>query len=59
MRFRLDGHEYMVGEVLDQWYGPEHAFFKIRAGDGNVYIRRRQTSVPDGEWDLVSFREFV
>ncbi len=55
--FRLGEHEYMVEEVLDQWYGPEHAFFKIRADDGSVYILRRQTSVPDGEWDLVSFRE--
>ena len=22
VRFRLDGHEYIVEEVLDQWYGP-------------------------------------
>lgn len=58
VRFRLDGHEHMVEEVLDQWYGPEHVFFKVRADDGNVYILRHQTSVPDGEWDLVSFREF-
>ncbi|MBZ5723296.1 MAG: hypothetical protein LAO03_23415 [Acidobacteriia bacterium] len=58
VRFRLEGHEYMVEEVLDQWYGPEHVFFKLRADDGNVYILRHETSVPDGEWDLVSFREF-
>ena len=57
VRFRLDGHEYMVERVLDQWYGPEHAFFKVRADEGNVYILRHQTSVPDGERDLVSFRE--
>jgi hypothetical protein len=58
VRFRLDKHEYMVEEVLDQWYGPEHAFFKVRADDGKLYILRQQISVPDGEWDLVSFREF-
>jgi hypothetical protein len=56
VRFRLDGHEYMVEAVVDQWYGPEHVFFKLRADDGKTYILRRQTSVPDGEWDLVSFR---
>jgi hypothetical protein len=28
VRFRLDGHEYMVEEVLDQWYGPSDSFFK-------------------------------
>ena len=57
VRFRLDEHEYLVEEVLDQWYGPEHVFFKLRADDRNVYILRRETSVPEGGWELVSFRE--
>ena len=56
VRFRLDGHEYMVEEVLDQWYGPEHVFFKARADDGNVCILRHQTSTLDGDWNLISFR---
>ena len=30
VRFRLDEHEYMVEEVLDQWYGPEDVVFKVR-----------------------------
>src|SRR5215475_1002121 len=57
VRFQLDGHEYLVEEILDQWYGPEHVFFKIRADDQNFYILRHRTSIPEGEWDLVSFRE--
>lgn len=57
VRFRLDGNEYVVEEVLDQWYGPEDVFFKLRADDGNLYILRHQTSVPEGEWELVSFRK--
>ena len=57
LRFRLNEHEYLVEEVVDQWYGPEHEFFKLRADDCNLYIFRHQTSVPDGEWELVSFRE--
>jgi hypothetical protein len=56
VRFRLDEHEYLVEEVIDQWYGPEHVFFKLCADDGKIYVLRRQTSVPDGEWDLVSYR---
>jgi hypothetical protein len=40
------------------WYGPEHVFFKVRADDGRLYILRHEPSVPDGEWKLVSFREF-
>jgi hypothetical protein len=50
-KIRLDDRDYMVEEVLDQWYGPEQ-LFKIRADDGNLYILRH-----DGEWNLVSFRE--
>ena len=57
MRFRLDEHEYRVEEVLDQRYGPEHVFFKLRADNGNTYILRRETSVPEGASELVSFRE--
>ena len=55
VRFRLDGHEYMVEEVLDQWYGPKDVFYKVRADDGNLYILRQQKS--DESWDLVSFRQ--
>jgi len=57
LRFQLSDHEYFVEELLDQWYGPEHSFFKLRADDGNLYILRHQTCVPDGEWELVSFRQ--
>ena len=50
--------QYMVEEVLDQWYGPQDAFYKVRADDGNLYILRRETSRrPDGPWHLVSFRQ--
>ena len=57
VRFRLDGHEYLVEELLDQWYGPSDIFFKVRADDGNLYILRRETSAPDGPWHLESFRQ--
>ena len=29
IRFRLEGRDYVVREVVDQWYGPEDIFFKI------------------------------
>ena len=47
----------MVEEILDQWYGPQDIFYKVRADDGNLYILRQQTS--DESWDLVSFRRIV
>jgi len=56
LRFHLSDHEYLVEEVIDQWYGLEHVFFKLRADDCNLYILHHETCVPDGEWELVSFR---
>lgn len=56
IRFRLDGRDYFVEELLDQWYGPEDLYFKVRADDGAVYILRRTSSSPEGEWTLESFR---
>ncbi len=57
VRFRLDERQYAVETVLDQWYEPESISYKVRADDGNFYILRRQTSSPDGAWELVSFRQ--
>ena len=56
IRFRLDDHEYLVEELLDQWYGQDAVFFKVRADDGNDYILSREWPSPEGRWSLVSFR---
>lgn len=56
VRFRLDDRQYLVEEVLDRWYGVDCVSYKVLADDGNLYILRQQTSTPDGEWALVSFR---
>ena len=56
VQFRLGGKPYRIEALLDQWYEPESIYYKVRADDGNLYILRQQTSRPDGEWDLVSFR---
>lgn len=57
VRFRLDARVYLVEEVLDQWYGRDDQFFKVRADDGNLYILRHEASTPEGGWHLVSFRQ--
>ena len=33
--FQLNTHEYFAEEIVDQWYGPKHVFFKLRADDGD------------------------
>ena len=57
VRFQLGERSYMVEEIVDQWYGPDDAFFKVRADDGNLYILRRRTSAAEEEWSLEAFRE--
>ena len=55
VRFQLDDRDNLVEEVLDQWYGSDDTFFKVRADDRNLYVLRRST--PSDEWTLESFRQ--
>jgi hypothetical protein len=57
VRFRIDGHEYIVRDVVDEWYGPHDAFYKVRADDGNLYVLQHEAATPDGIWRLVSYRQ--
>jgi hypothetical protein len=57
VRFRLSGQDYFVEELIDQWYGPQDVFFKVKANDGNVDILRRRSTTPEGDWSLESFRD--
>lgn len=56
VRFDLGERSFLVEEVLDQWYGPEARFFKVRADDGNLYILRHRSAGADDNWSLESFR---
>jgi len=53
LRFYLRQQRYEVEEVLDQWYGPEDTYFRVRAGDGNTYILRHSRGTE--AWTLESF----
>jgi hypothetical protein len=55
IRFQLDGHEYIVEEILDRWYGPDDTYFKLRANDHSVYILRHRPATD--AWSLESFRQ--
>ena len=56
VRFHLGESLHIVEELLDQWYGPDDMFFKVRADDGNLYILRKHDPASDGTWTLESFR---
>jgi hypothetical protein len=49
--FTLAGRTFQVREIVDRWFGEDHAYFKLIADDGNLYVIRY-----DGEtdsWELV------
>jgi hypothetical protein len=49
VRFRISGAEFEIDRILDRWYTPEGACFRVRAG-GAIFILR---CFPDsGAWTL-------
>jgi len=54
-----NGLGYPIGEVqivenIDQWYGPDYCYFKIKANDGHLYILRFDEA--RAEWALTMFQ---
>jgi hypothetical protein len=50
----LDGRAIAVAEVLDQWPGEGHCYFKLRDDADNLYIIRFNEK--QVEWTLVLFQ---
>jgi len=48
------GHQVDVLETLDQWYGPDYRYIKVRGTDGGLYILRFDE--PQAEWELTMFK---
>jgi hypothetical protein len=53
-RFGLAGTTIEIAEVVDRWLAPDHRYFKLRDGDGHLYILRHDVSA--GRWELTFFR---
>ena len=51
VRFSLGGRTLQVLEIEDQWYGPSARFFRIRAGDGGMYILKHDEVSDSWEWN--------
>lgn len=47
-----DGERRTVENVIDQWYGEDHTYFKVLADDHMVYLLRHDRSLD--EWALVT-----
>lgn len=53
IRFFLKQRSIEILDIIDQWYGPDYRYFKVRGDDGSVYILRQ---VQDNEdWELTMF----
>jgi hypothetical protein len=52
-RLRLKHGEATVVELLDQWFGSDYRYCKVRGSDGAIYILR--VNEPHTEWRLAFF----
>ncbi|HMF26736.1 MAG TPA: hypothetical protein VKG24_32110 [Pseudolabrys sp.] len=51
--FRLNGRRVAVVAVVDQWFGPDYRYCKVKGDDGAVYILRVVEHC--SEWQLTLF----
>ena len=55
LSFFLGKRRLQIHNIVDQWYGPDHTYFKVLAEDENTYILRY--SEKNDRWNLVFFNE--
>lgn len=53
LRFYLKQRRIEVVETIDQWYGPDYRYCKVRGDDNGTYILRH--AMADGYWELTMF----
>lgn len=56
LRFHIGACAYQVAEVLDQWYGTDATYFRVKADDGNTYVLRHALGESEDAWTLEAFR---
>jgi hypothetical protein len=49
--FALRGRRFAVSELLDSWHGTDHAYFKLIASDGALYVIRHDLG--ENAWEMV------
>jgi hypothetical protein len=52
--FGLPGATIAIADVVDRWLAPDHRYFKVRDGDGDLYILRHDVAAE--RWELTFFR---
>jgi len=49
----FDGRQVEILETIDQWYGPDYRYVKVRGDDEGLYILR--FNEPHGGWTLIMY----
>lgn len=49
----FDRRRLVVAEMLDQWYGPDYRYIKVRGHDDGTYILKFHETCAD--WELTMF----
>jgi hypothetical protein len=49
----FDGRRVEVAETLDQWFGQDYRYVKVRGRDGALYILKLHEA--HGDWELTMF----
>jgi hypothetical protein len=50
----FDERQVEIVEMIDQWYGPDYRYLKVRGDDGSLYILH--FNEPHDEWALIMYR---
>jgi len=53
LRFYINQRCVEVKELIDQWYGPDYRYFKLRSDDEGIYILRH--AIKEEYWELTMF----
>ena len=51
--FRLSERTLLINQVLDQWHGIDHQYFKVLAEDYAIYILRHDTL--ENAWEVIFY----
>ncbi|HKZ16797.1 MAG TPA: hypothetical protein VJ161_04950 [Geobacteraceae bacterium] len=49
--FAIRDRTFQVMEVVDSWHGADHAYYKLIADDGNLYVIKHDMDAD--AWELV------
>ncbi len=55
LRFYINRRCIEVVEVVDQWYGPDYRYCKLRGDDKGIYILRQ--TIEEELWELTMFTQ--